>query len=237
MRKGLSLPQHSPLISLAAMILATIFLAGCGFGDQHLKVINDTSYTFCKIVRFPDRSINAPWSGKITKVKLPPGESISIKEDRETFLIDIFTCDDRFVITKQPFDRNESGDSWILANEDLIDRTAKYEPTPKPTRMPAMVTIKNRTEKDICSLRLSPPKWMGYQFGENILNNTLRPGAQMTLHEPEQIKYATYAIGVGFCDGTEYITKEATFADIMTITLRGEEQDTRDLLVEREEAK
>ena len=224
-------------VILVIIMLWILLSAACTPSQGNFKIINRTELTFCKIIRFPDRSINAPWSGKTTRVKLPPGESVFIREDRETFLIDILTCDGRFAITKQPFDRNELGDSWVLTNKDLIDRTEKYEFTSKPTRTPAVVTIKNETGKDICSLRLSPPEWMGYQFGENILSDTLHPGAQVILHEPEQIKYATYALSIEFCDGTEYITKEVTFADVITITLRGAEQDTSDLLVKREEAK
>jgi hypothetical protein len=225
-------------IVLVIIFILWFFLgAACVPSSGNFEIINHTDVSFCKIVRFPDKSINAPWSGKITKIKLSPGKSIFIEENRETFLIDIFTCDDRFVITKQPFDRNRLGDSWILTNNSLIGRVSEYDPTPRPTRTPAVVTIKNETGKNICSLRLSPPEWMGYEFGENILGDVWQTDEQVVLHEPEQIKYATYALGVGFCDGTGYTTKEVTFEDIMTIALRGPDQDIHDLLAEKQGAK
>ena len=235
MRKRLSLPQHSPLTSLVAMILATIFLAGCGFGGQRREVINYTSYTFCKVEERPNLSIYAPWQKKTRRIELPPNGSITIRDRGKDYILSVWSCDGRYMISNYNH-RPEPGEPWYLGESDVWDSQREHIPKPKPTRTPAVVTIKNGTEKDIRSIELSLRK-KPYKFSLSILDDILQDGAQIVLYEPQDIKYSTNVLKITFCDGNEYITQQVTFSDIITITLRGEEQDTRDLLVEREKAK
>jgi len=215
--------------------LAIMLLAGCGLAGQRLEVINDTSYTFCKVEQTPNLSVYAPWQKRTKHIRLRPGEKISLSGGDKKHILYLETCDGHYGVSN--YDRwPDPGEPWIIDEGILWDRTKKYVPKPKPTRTPAVVTIKNGTEKDICSIELSLRK-KPYKFSPSILDDILQDGAQIVLYEPQDIKYSTNVLKITFCDGNEYITQQVTFSDIITITLRGEEQDTRDLLVEREKAK
>ncbi len=214
-------------------LLVAVFLAGCGLRGQRREVINYTDHAFCRVEEVPNLSIYAPWDKKTKHIKLPPNGSITIRDRGEKYILHIWSCDGRYMVSNYNH-RPESDDPWILSEMDVWDTQEKYEPTPRPTRTPAVVTLKNETGKSICSLRLSPPEWKGYQFGENILGDVWEPGQQIVLHEPAQIRFAVYALGIDLCDGTGYITEEISCDSIMTVTLRGAEQDTHGLLVERQ---
>jgi len=223
-------PYHN---AITIFVLLSILLAGCGLAGQRREVINYTTYTFCKLEETPNLSIYAPWQKKTRRIKLPPNGSITIRDRGKDYILYLISCDGRYVADNY-MSWPEPGEPWIVVN--ATDLESLHAPPPKPTRTPAVVTIKNGTEKDICSVQFS--RWREpFQFNNNILDQTMPPDYQIELKEPEDIKWGTFVIKVGFCNGNEYITKQVTFADIMTITLRGEEQDARDLSVEREEAK
>ena len=223
-------PYHN---AITIFVLLSILLAGCGLAGQRREVINYTTYTFCKLEETPNLSIYAPWQKKTRRIKLPPNGSITIRDRGKDYILYLISCDGRYVADNY-MSWPEPGEPWIVVN--ATDLESLHAPPPKPTRTPAVVTIKNGTGRDICSIRLGYPREPD-SFGNNLLKQSMPSGHQIVLHEPEEIEYAVYVLQIQFCDGKDYETKAITFADIMTITLRGEEQDTRDLSVEREEAK
>ena len=214
---------------LLALTVALLLSACIGGKDDVVTVTNDTPYTFCKVEQTPNLSIYAPWQVKTRVILLRPGKSLSLSGGDEEHILHLETCDGHYGVSNYGH-WPEPGEPWVITEDSLWDRTKEYVSTPHPTRIPAVVTLQNETGKAICSLQLSPPEWMGYQFGENILDAPLQPGETLTLREPEQIKYATYAIGVTPCDGDQYVTDPVTFQYKTTIILRGAPLDTQENL-------
>jgi len=219
-------------VLLVSVTLAIIFLAGCGLAGQRREVINYTTHAFCKLEERPNLSIYAPWDKKTRRIKLPPNGSIKIRDRGEKYILNIWTCDGRYMISNYNH-RPEPGEPWILGEMDVWDSQQKYKPTPMATRIPVVLTIINDTGRDICSVRFS--RWREpYQFSDNVLTRTMIPGDQIVLREPEDINWGIYVLKIYFCDETEYLTEAVVFEEIMAITLRGAEQDAHDLLVEKE---
>lgn len=217
--------------SLLLFLALAGLLAACTSSDK-VTIINKTSYAFCKMERTPNLSIYAPWQKNTQRIHLPPGETAFLSGGDKEHVLRLRTCDGRYYVSNFRF-RPEPGEPWILTDDMIIDRDIEYHPTPRPTRIPIVLTIVNDAGKDICSLRLAL-RLKPYKFGDNILAQAMAPGGQIVLTEPEHITWGTYVINVHFCDDDEYITEEVTFEGIMTVRLRGAEPDAHDLLIEKQ---
>ena len=218
------------LLSLLFLALFATLLFGCSASGKKVTVINNTTHTFCKVERKPNLSIYFPLQKRTHRIRLRPGETTSLSGGDEKHILHLITCGGRYAISNWP----EYDDPWVLTDAMLADLEAEYIPTPLPTRVPAVVTIVNNTGKDICSIQLA--RWRKpYQFNGNILERTWSPGEQIVLAEPQDIHWGTYVVRVHFCDGDEYITEAVTFEGIMTVTLRGEAQDSESLLIEHQQ--
>ena len=213
-----------------SLLLLLISSAAC-FSSDTVTVVNNTSYTFCKVERTPNLSVYFPPQKITHRIRLHPGETASLSGGDEKHILRLRTCDGRYYVSNLHF-RPEPGEPWILTDDMIIDRNIEYHHTPMPTRVPAVVTIVNNTGKAICSTQLSLRS--KNKFGDNIMERTWSPGEQIVLAEPRDIHWGTYVIKVHYCNGEEYITEAVTFEEIMTIILRGEEPDTHDLLIKKQ---
>ena len=207
-------------------------LSGCSASGKKVTVVNNTTHTFCKVERTPNLSIYFPLQKRTHRIRLHPGETASLSGGDEKHILRLRTCDGRYYVSNLHF-RPEPGEPWILTDDMIIDRNIEYHHTPMPTRVPAVVTIVNNTGKAICSTQFSLR--LKNNFGDNILERTWSPGEQIVLAEPQDIHWGTYVVRVHFCDGDEYITEAVTFEGIMTVTLRGEAQDSESLLIEHQQ--
>ena len=216
-------------IAFLFLVLGGLF-AACTSSEK-IIVINNTSHTFCKVERTPNLSIYAPWQKKTSRIRLHPGETVSLSGGDENHILYLLTCDERYMVSNYR-QRPEPGEPWVLTDSMVADMAIEFVPTPMATRIPVVLTIINDTGRDICSVRFS--RWREpYQFSDNVLTRTMIPGDQIVLREPEDINWGTYVLKIYFCDETEYLTEAVVFEEIMAITLRGEEFDTLDLLTER----
>ncbi len=213
-------------LSLLFLALFAALLVGCSASGKKVTVINNTTHTFCKVERTPNLSIYFPLQKRTHRIRLRPGETASLSGGDEKHILYLITCGGRYAISNWP----EYDDPWVLTDAMLADLEAEYSPTPMPTRIPAVVTIVNNTGKDICSMQFSLRR--KNNFGDNILERAWSPGEQIVLAEPRDIYWGTYVIRVHYCNGEEYITEAVTFEEIMTVTLRGEAQDSESLLIE-----
>ena len=216
------------LFTFVVLLLLLISVAACSSSDK-ITVVNNTSYTFCKVERTPNLSVYFPLQKRAHRIRLHPGETTSLSGGDKKHILHLSTCDGRYVAGNWP----EYDDPWILTDDMLADMEAEYIPTPLPTRVPAVVTIVNHTGKAICSTQFSLR--LKNKFGDNILARAWSPGEQIVLAEPRDIHWGTYVIKVHYCNGDEYITEAVTFEEIMTIILRGEESDAHNLLIEKSE--
>jgi len=217
--------------SLLLFLALAGLLAACTSSGK-VTIINKTSHTFCKAERTPNLSIYAPWQKRTYRINLPPGRKVKLADVDKEHILYLSTCDDRYVISNY-LEWPKHGEPWVLTDDKVTDMEVPYNPTPKPTRIPVVLTIVNDAGKDICSLQLASRR-KPYIFGDNILAQAMAPGEQIILTEPEHIMWGSYVINVHLCDDDEYITEEVTFEGIMTIRLRGAEPDAHDLLIEKQ---
>ena len=222
--------NHRTILFLFLLMVTGLFTACTS--SEAVKVINNTSYTFCKVKQTPNLSVYAPWQKKISRIKLHPGETISLSGGDENHILYLFTCDDRYVVSNYNH-RPNPGEPWVLTDDIVSDIEEAPNPTPIPTRTPVNLTIANGTGKDVCSIQFSRRR-EPLQFSENILTQTMSLGDEIVLHEPKDIEWGTFVIKISFCDGSDYVTEAVVFENVMTIILRGEVFDTHDLRIERQ---